>query len=494
MRYKLLILCCLSFFTATNSFPQSGKGYLKGFVKCGGIGNDGCVVAGAKVVLRPIENHSKSTRDIVVETDKSGYFSTSASFGEYELIISADSYDTYQTTVFIPSSKNLEWAVRLRKIVIPSSGFQAESYFSVDNGKDFYISLGDDIYNFYKEKNQKPPFAQIAKAVSFYTDAVQNNPFKAEAYRKRAAARYDFFLGVNPFTINDLQAVVALDPNDAESKKKLAEYQAEYKKMYLSKECVVGRNLSAFEGNGTESRTQLTMDLDASDDDYDPKPALKDIACGANVNYVYKKDDRQPVFWSLVKFKTELVIAMLEAGANPNSADKFGNTTLMLTLKDFINDKESGLVDEEYLAKRMVSGNILILKKYGADITAKNLKGETVASLVKKANNVGIEMVAGNIGKKFFDGTWAFERKQTVFTLKLFAETDGLKGEFAYFSAGKKLNGKILSSKVTGDKAVIEIANVGKVEITLINESRLHWKVKTVGKSAVLQDEFLTKQ
>lgn len=116
MRVKILFLLCLLFFTATISFAQSGKGYLKGFVKCGKIGNDGCVVANAKIVLRPIENWSKSTQDVVSETDKDGYFSTSASFGEYELIISAEGFQTYQAKIYIPSSKNLEWAVRLHKV------------------------------------------------------------------------------------------------------------------------------------------------------------------------------------------------------------------------------------------------------------------------------------------------------------------------------------------------------------------------------------------
>lgn len=115
MRVKFLILCCLPFLVSSISFAQSGKGYLKVYVKCGEIRNDGCVVPSAKVILRPIENWSKSTADVVSETDQDGYASTSVSFGEYELIISAEGYRTYQTTVYIPSSKKLEWAVRLHK-------------------------------------------------------------------------------------------------------------------------------------------------------------------------------------------------------------------------------------------------------------------------------------------------------------------------------------------------------------------------------------------
>ncbi len=495
MRVKLLILCCLTLFAASISLAQSGKGYLKIYVKCGEVRNDGCVVSGAKVILRPIENWSKSTADVVSETDRDGYSSTAVSFGEYELIISAEGYDTYQTTVYIPSSKKLEWAVRLRKLIIPTPNFsdsEKPGNFSVGSDFNFYISQADQIYQL--NKNQKLPLAEVAEAVTHYTNAVRENPFNSEAYRKRAAARYDLFLGANAFTISDLQTAIALDPNDAESKKKLAEYQEAYKKMHLSKECVSGRNLSAFEGNGTETRTQLTMDLDASDENYDPKPALKDIACGANVNYVYKRDHRSPQFGSVLNLKPEVIIAMLEAGANPNQADKFGNSVLMLTLKDFINDKESGLVNDEYLEKSLVGKKLGILISYGANLSGKNLKGETVALLVKKANDVGIDIVAGQKGSKFFDGTWFFESKQATFSLRLFEKDDGLTGEFAYFSAGKKLSGKILSSKVSGEKATLEIGGLGTVEIELINQKRLHWKVKTGGKLLVLQDEFLTKQ
>lgn len=486
---------CLCFLAIVNSSAQSGNGYLKGFVKCDGIGNDGCVVARALVVLRPIENHSKSKEDVVAQTDGDGYFSTSASFGEYELIISAEGYDNYQTTVYIPSSKALEWAVRLRKIAIPtaaSSDSEKQSNYSVNSSLNFYISQGDQIYKFYE--NQKPPLSEIAEAIMHYSNAVWEDPFDAEAYRKRAAARFDLFLGVNPFTINDLQAVVALDPNDADSKKKLAEYQAAYKKMYQTKECVLARKLSAFEGNGTETRTQLTMDLDASNDNYDPKPSLKDIACGANLTYIYKNADRQTQSWSVIKFKPEVIIAMLEAGANPNLADKLGNSVLMLTLKDFINDKSAGSVDNEYLEKYLVGKKIGILTSYGANLSGKNLKGETVASLVKKANDVGIDIAAGQTGSKFFNGTWFFEREGSVFGLRVFEKGRGLVGEFRYFSAGKKLSGKIISSKVSGEKATLEIGDLGTVEIELINQKRLHWKVETGGKSVVLQDEFLTKQ
>lgn len=116
MRFKLLIFFSIAFFAVTNSFAQSGLGAIKVYVKCGRIGNDGCVVAEAKAILRPIENWSKSAEDIVGKTDKDGYFSQAVSFGEYKLIISANGYKTYQTTVYIPSSKNLEWAVRLHKV------------------------------------------------------------------------------------------------------------------------------------------------------------------------------------------------------------------------------------------------------------------------------------------------------------------------------------------------------------------------------------------
>lgn len=114
--YKFILssLFVVLFFSFANA--QSGLGYLKGYVKCGNIGNDGCAGSGATVTLKPIETHSKSIEKITTKTDSGGYFKIDASFGEYELIISANGYATYQTTVYIPSSVNLNWAVRLKKV------------------------------------------------------------------------------------------------------------------------------------------------------------------------------------------------------------------------------------------------------------------------------------------------------------------------------------------------------------------------------------------
>ena len=93
---------------------SSGVGGLKLFVKCGGIGNDGCRAKTIKVTLQPIEAWSKSTETVEMTVDEDdGYYSAEVSFGEYELIIAAKGFETYRATVYIPSSNSLKWGVRL---------------------------------------------------------------------------------------------------------------------------------------------------------------------------------------------------------------------------------------------------------------------------------------------------------------------------------------------------------------------------------------------
>lgn len=115
MNKSLLIIIFTILLPVTFANAQSGTGGLKGFIKCGGIRNATCVVEKAQITLRPIENWRKTNEDINVEADARGYFDTRVSFGEYLLIISADGYETYQTSVYIPSSVHLNWSVRLYK-------------------------------------------------------------------------------------------------------------------------------------------------------------------------------------------------------------------------------------------------------------------------------------------------------------------------------------------------------------------------------------------
>ena len=144
---KLILVAIIGLFSA-NLFAQSGTGTIKGFIKCGGIGNDGCHVSHAKITLRPIENWSKSTNDINFESDEDGYFNQAASFGEYQLIISAEGYETYQTSVYIPSSVTLNWGVRLHKADSPKNETKGkfDGKWSFDETKNgFYLSLLVDI-------------------------------------------------------------------------------------------------------------------------------------------------------------------------------------------------------------------------------------------------------------------------------------------------------------------------------------------------------------
>ena len=116
-KLNLLILLCLLTFGVVSANAQSGSAGLKVFVKCGKVRNDGCSVSNAKVTLRPIEVWSKSTKTVEMTVDSdNGYYSAEVSFGEYELIIVANGFETYRTTVYIPSSNFLEWAVRLHEI------------------------------------------------------------------------------------------------------------------------------------------------------------------------------------------------------------------------------------------------------------------------------------------------------------------------------------------------------------------------------------------
>ena len=116
-KLNLLILLCLSSFGVISANAQSGSAGLKVYVKCGKISNDGCSVAIAKVTLRPIEVWSKSTETVEMTVDEGdGYHSAEVSFGEYELVIAAKGFETYRTTVYIPSSNSLKWGVRLHEV------------------------------------------------------------------------------------------------------------------------------------------------------------------------------------------------------------------------------------------------------------------------------------------------------------------------------------------------------------------------------------------
>jgi hypothetical protein len=99
---KFLLAIIATFILSVSISAQSGAGRLKGFV-ASGINNGSA--SNATVELRAIENNSKTNFVDTVQT-KDGY---------YLLTISAKSYETYQTKVYIPSSSTLEWGTLLEK-------------------------------------------------------------------------------------------------------------------------------------------------------------------------------------------------------------------------------------------------------------------------------------------------------------------------------------------------------------------------------------------
>lgn len=118
-KFNLLIfLCFLCFlcFGVISANAQSGSAHLKVFVHAGEIGNSGVSLEDVKVVLRPLDVWSKSMQTVEAESENNGYYSAEVSFGEYELTVSADGFQTYRAIVYLPSSVSFTWGVRLHEI------------------------------------------------------------------------------------------------------------------------------------------------------------------------------------------------------------------------------------------------------------------------------------------------------------------------------------------------------------------------------------------
>ena len=110
---KLIFSIFAGLFLTFSICAQSGAGSLEGYV-LSSIKN-GSAIAGAEVKLHPIENRSKSDQTEVIKTDGDGRYEFRVSFGYYRLTISAEGYKTYQTKVFILSSRRLLWGTILEK-------------------------------------------------------------------------------------------------------------------------------------------------------------------------------------------------------------------------------------------------------------------------------------------------------------------------------------------------------------------------------------------
>lgn len=283
-----------------------------------------------------------------------------------------------------------------------TSSFSQDSIESLNKAIETNPTVAENYmkrYEFYKDawERDEKDFESLARGLADLSKYISLKPNDAEAYRIRAFVRKVLFLGANPFTIADFKKAVALDPKDKKSANLLNEYTVEYRKMYKSNDCVNSRSKNGFQGDASEPMTVLAeiLDFGIDEENFDLKDGLKAIACGADVNYIYKKDSRSPEFASFSWIKTVHIIAMLEAGARTEIKDKFGNTILMLTLQRYV--LEQGNIFE----KELFIDKLKILLQYGANVSAKNLKGQNVMFFAKKTGNKEvIDLLGKSVAQK----------------------------------------------------------------------------------------------
>lgn len=227
-------------------------------------------------------------------------------------------------------------------------------------------------------------YLPLARGVADFSKYLRLKPRDVDAYHFRADARFDLFIGYNPFSIRDLEKSVRLVPGDLETKDTLRNARAEYRKLLASAECRGNSN------NAADRRAYPTNELvkilerlknSAEKSNSGTKRALQLIACGANVNYVNPKSGAA-VFSDSAQLPTPLVVALLEAGANPNQTDKIGNTPLLKTLDSTL--KSGGEIDAMMLER------IKIILDYGANPNHRNRTGQSVLSLARKTKNAAL--------------------------------------------------------------------------------------------------------
>lgn len=239
-----------------------------------------------------------------------------------------------------------------------------------------YMQRGDSYKAVWDEQTSEDRLVNIALATADYSKYIALKPNEVNAYRKRATARRDLFFGVNPYTISDLQMVVKLDSADTQSKELLAKDSAEYQKFFQTEQCKNDRGTKGFQGTPSDPMMHpldvyLDSEMTPESDEF-----LKALACGTNVNFK-NKDTNEPFFGNIVNLRFEHLIGILEAGAKVDAKDKKGNTPLMQIFNQIIVGKS----DLDNQLKHSIS----VVLMYGANLNAKNLKGQTALSLAKKA-------------------------------------------------------------------------------------------------------------
>lgn len=350
-------------------------------------------------------------------------------------------------------------------------------------------------YEFYKdiwEENQND-LESLARSAADLSKYISLKPNDAEAYRIRAAVREALFLGANPFSIADYKKVLQFMPNDENVKARLAKMQNEYRKLYTTEECKNGRGKSGFQGHPTD--IPMTNLSDAFDSELSPEntTALKFIACGADVNYRYKFDKKAPEFNGFSFSRLEHLVAMIEAGANIEGKNSLGDTPLIATFRWFAQQNEK--IDQQFIDE------LKIFLQYDANVNAKNLKGQTAMTFAKKIGNKEVIALLENRMAQNFAGEWSFSDGRFDLGVTLKDENGKLTGDYSNFSS-KTSEGKILSSKINGNVATIEIdcdwGGKGTVQLTLLKGNKLHWKVikrdEKGGDFIVLLDQILSKK
>lgn len=227
-------------------------------------------------------------------------------------------------------------------------------------------------------------YLPLARGVADFSKYLRLKPGDVNAYHLRADARFDLFIGYNLFSIRDLEKSVRLVPRDLETKDTLRNARAEYRALLASRECRgTAKDIAARRAYPTNELVKILERIkkSAEKSNQDTKHALELIACGANVNYVNPKSG-ESVFSDATQLPIPLVVVLLEAGANPNTPDKSGNTVLLKTLDSVM---KSGSEIENQTLER-----VKIILDYGANPNIHNRRGQGALLLARKTKNVAL--------------------------------------------------------------------------------------------------------
>lgn len=241
-----------------------------------------------------------------------------------------------------------------------------------------YLARAELYSDAANEKEFPENLPLVARSVADYSAYLRLKPNDAQVLRMRALARGVLFIEPNPFAASDTRRALRLNPRDLEARDELRAYAQEYPKFYRSEQCRRARIKNGFRDHPSdEPLTALGEALDVQMT-ADATAALKFLACGANPNYVYPQSG-QPEIFDFIFFRVEHLVALLEAGANPNRTDRQGRTPLMKSLDALANSGNP--IDDQAIEK------FRIALDYGANPNARDRSGQSVLSFARKTKN-----------------------------------------------------------------------------------------------------------